>query len=238
MKKRNTHILALTAVAIAALTTTSANAAVTYGIGVSATSEAEVNSTTVGEYSGDESALDVLNGLTPTAVTGWFNADRGPDKLVDGLHGADGSVANIAQSSSGTASAIFDLGTGANGAGYDLTSILSIAAWGGLNFGSQVWTLEVKGVELTDTYSTLVSVDYQIAGANATKVTLTDLGGDLTSGVQFIRVTAQPNDISGNSDRFVWRELDIFGEATVVPEPSTTALLGLGGLALILRRRK
>ncbi|MFT6794476.1 MAG: hypothetical protein ACJAR1_002486 [Rubritalea sp.] len=29
-----------------------------------------------------------------------------------------------------------------------------------------------------------------------------------------------------------------FLEATVIPEPSTTALLGLGGLALILRRRK
>jgi hypothetical protein len=31
---------------------------------------------------------------------------------------------------------------------------------------------------------------------------------------------------------------DVFLEVTSVPEPSTTALLGLGGLALILRRRK
>ena len=31
---------------------------------------------------------------------------------------------------------------------------------------------------------------------------------------------------------------DVFLEVTAVPEPSSAALLGLGGLALILRRRK
>ena len=33
------------------------------------------------------------------------------------------------------------------------------------------------------------------------------------------------------------QEVEIFG-SVVVPEPSSTALLGLGGLALILRRKK
>lgn len=32
--------------------------------------------------------------------------------------------------------------------------------------------------------------------------------------------------------------ISVIGEAVVIPEPSSTALLGLGGLALILRRRK
>jgi hypothetical protein len=34
----------------------------------------------------------------------------------------------------------------------------------------------------------------------------------------------------------VWDEVRL--DIAAVPEPSTTALLGLGGLALILRRRK
>jgi hypothetical protein len=35
-----------------------------------------------------------------------------------------------------------------------------------------------------------------------------------------------------------WSVIDAIAIQAVVPEPSTTALLGLGGLALILRRRK
>ena len=44
-----------------------------------------------------------------------------------------------------------------------------------------------------------------------------------------------------NSGEIMFLTLDSFsleGDITPVPEPSTTALLGLGGLALILRRRK
>ena len=47
---------------------------------------------------------------------------------------------------------------------------------------------------------------------------------------------------SSRGDDQVWDEIR-FGDSfesvvTAVPEPTTTALLGLGGLALILRRRK
>ena len=43
-----------------------------------------------------------------------------------------------------------------------------------------------------------------------------------------------PSTHSGNHVRFS----EILVQGTAVPEPTTTALLGLGGLALILRRRK
>ena len=214
----------------------SASAAVLFGAGVTGTT-AEVTSTSTTAYSGDVSAADLINGLTPTGVTGWFNG-RNPDRLVDGLHGAGNSVDNVAQNSGGSpAVAIFDLGTGANGLGYDLSDIVSIAAWGDSGFGNQVWTLEVAGVG-SSSYSTLVSVDYQ-PGQQASRVTLSDISGGLASGVQFVRVSALPN-AGGSNNRFVWRQLDVFGNSTAapIPEPSTTALLGLGGLALILRRRR
>jgi hypothetical protein len=49
-------------------------------------------------------------------------------------------------------------------------------------------------------------------------------------GVQKIRFDFGNTEASGTG----YSEIDVFA----VPEPSTTALLGLGGLALILRRRK
>jgi hypothetical protein len=46
-------------------------------------------------------------------------------------------------------------------------------------------------------------------------------------------------DSSGSSSRIhVLDDIVLNGDVTVVPEPSTTALIGLGGIALILRRRK
>ncbi len=42
--------------------------------------------------------------------------------------------------------------------------------------------------------------------------------------------------VASNTNR--WDNITIEGDVVAVPEPSSTALLGLGGLALILRRRK
>ncbi len=230
--------ITLTGAAALLLSSTFVSAAVTYVSGVSGT-EVEEASTP-----GDENAFDgtgytgdLLEGLTATNVSGWFSSTRGPDQLVDGIVNGS-SVANTAQNSGSSAFATFDLGTGDNGLGYDLSSILSIGAWRDSGFDDQVWMLEVAGVAASPSFSELLSVDFQTAAAGgATKVTITDLSGALTSGVQYVRVTALPNP-SGTSTRWLWQELDIVGTSTVVPEPSTTALIGLGGLAMILRRRR
>ena len=55
------------------------------------------------------------------------------------------------------------------------------------------------------------------------------------TGVRYIQLAFDGDETSG--DKWGLTEMRIDGTA-VVPEPSSTALLGLGGLALILRRRK
>ncbi|MFT6793062.1 MAG: hypothetical protein ACJAR1_001052 [Rubritalea sp.] len=81
--------------------------------------------------------------------------------------------------------------------------------------------------------STPVNVIFA-AAANNTPIAAQTISFAAVSGVTDIRFVS--DNISGAaSNRSAIMEIR-FGEA--VPEPSTTALLGLGGLALILRRRR
>ena len=80
-----------------------------------------------------------------------------------------------------------------------------------------------------------VGDDYVFKANGATLYTTDGLGGDIYDTaakdllVNYQIVTAGDGSITANVDNF---------GVVAVPEPSTTALLGLGGLALILRRRK
>jgi len=60
--------------------------------------------------------------------------------------------------------------------------------------------------------------------------------GSVVANAQYVRVTIDDNDfgVGLGGDRAAFTEFQF----NQVPEPSSTALLGLGGLALILRRRK
>ncbi len=59
-------------------------------------------------------------------------------------------------------------------------------------------------------------------------------GDDLQSGAVDGNIGAGTSDANLTTNRDMVYHLDL----SAVPEPTTTALLGLGGLALILRRRK
>ncbi len=105
-----------------------------------------VSSASDSAYEGDQSGSDLINGLTATvASVGWTDGGGATlPELNDGIHGAfPGGNAEGTWSNEG---AIAEYDLGANAAGYDITSIQSIASWAGSGFGNQVWTVEVKPV--------------------------------------------------------------------------------------------
>lgn len=169
-------------------------------------------------YAGDASASDLLHGLKPI-TTGWNTRNQAsPLELTDGIHGAtyDARSTDRVQGAWTTvgATAIYHLGTGPTGTGYDIDSIRSIAGWIGAGFGNQAWTIEVKSVD--GAWTTLAYVDCNeldaqpLDGGGASKVTLTRANGPLASGVEAVRLTAEP--VAGSVENaFVWRELDVFG---------------------------
>jgi hypothetical protein len=128
----------------------------------------------------------------------------------------------------------YNLGTGANGLGFNITSVQSVADWVNVGFGNQAWKIEVKPVG--GSYSTLTTVNYQPLAKVApndigtSKVALSNL--DATR-IESIRITANQANGGTNSGAFVWRELDVFGAATIagtdVTPPVIAALAPING---------
>jgi len=240
MKHRTKITTRLAAVAGLALSVAPVNATVIISAPFSG-SFTEVSNSNEQFYSGDQSGSDLLKVLTATSVSGWrFENGADPAELNDGIHGD--FPPGDAEGAWTTVGAVVEYNFGPNALGYDITGIQSIASWAGVGFGNQVWTVEVKPVG--GDYALLATVDYtpfnllngnlHPDSAGASKVNLTGLDA---TGIEFIRFTA--GSTLGNSvdNQFVWREIDVFGIATV-PEPSSTALLGLAALAVALRRRR
>lgn len=149
-----------------------------------------------------------------------------------------------------------DLGTFDNSDTLSITngSILTFKSDGGNVTGAELqWRVYATG-DAPGSFQT-VSINFQ---ANATN---TDLGGQTFSGsgdqewrglatgsVDLMAATSGNDDYTveifyrsttSDGDRFSNNGGDNFKATfTVVPEPSSFALLGLGGLALIMRRRK
>ena len=188
------------------------------------------------DYAADVSGIDLLHGLT--------GVDSGPawststSRLNDGIHGDTHAVDGTSSITWTTVGAMvtYDLGLGTGGLGWDITSILSIAAWNSAAFGDQGYSVEVKLKDAAD-FTALVTVDYQpLTGAGATKVTLTDDGGVLASGVEFIRFTANSVNAGANSGKFTFREIDVFGVESGPDEtpPTVDSLSPVSGVSGVL----
>jgi hypothetical protein len=223
-----------------ALSVASSNAAVVFTTAIHTTADSSATTDELA-YAGDISSSDLLHGIV--GVTGGSYGGNGatPAGLNDGLNGGDynddglSALAGAAWPST-NATMEYDLGVG-TGDGFDITEIQSIAAWNGAGFMNQNYKVFVKYLgEIDFDPTALTTVTYQPSpSGGSTKVNVTDDSGFLASGIEAIKFEFLATD--GNGAGSIYREIDVMG-STTVPEPTTAALLGLGGFALILRRRK
>jgi hypothetical protein len=244
--KNMTTLRTSTFAALALGTTLSVNAAI---------SIVGVNNATQNTYSGDASATDLVNqgqssfsSVTYSANPRFGGTAASGGAHNNGIHGADGTSGEITfwlgATAGETYTITYDLNTTLNPAGYDIRSVQTIHAWTN-NSGhqkNQNYTMDVSTVSGGAGFSPIATVAYlpfdEVSQSGASKVNITeDATGILATGVDQIRFTYTIPTPSGSQASPTIREIDIFGTATI-PEPSSTALLGLGALGLVLRRRR
>jgi len=115
------------------------------------------------------------------------------------------------------------------------SNITEISVYGGwsTDADAQRWAVYYSTATDPDTFNLLRSVEYDpqvpVSGGSLTKVSLTDDTGILASDVVKIRF-----DIYSKWGSYA----DGLGEIDVLPEPATMALMALGGVGLLLKRRR
>jgi len=218
-----------------------------------------VNTNTDAAYGADVSNSDLVNsGASSLSSTAFSqNPNFGSTAHNDGSVGTANNTAGITwwngASGGSQYSITYTLDTSVNALGYDITEIQSIHGWTSnsgnqKNQNYQVFVSTVgdggfTGTALQGTGGTLLAtvayLPFTESNVTAsTKVNITeDASGILASGVDQIRFIYTVPSPAGNNPAPTIREVDVFGSATVVPEPSSMLLVGLGGMLLLRRRR-
>ncbi len=184
-------------------------------------------------YSAAISNTDLLQGLTGNYVGWQLPATYSTANLNDGTHGVTSVSAGTPNAASFAAdtgtSATYILGAGANGQGYDVSSLVSFASWRDSALYQQhyeIWVRKVGGTLFEKLYTVANELapvtDLTLGGSS--RVTLTDPSdGKVAANIDAIRII--PLDIptgyepSPNGGSTAFREIDVFGT------PSTTAPL-------------
>ncbi|MDA3873410.1 MAG: PEP-CTERM sorting domain-containing protein [Kiritimatiellae bacterium] len=180
----------------------------------------------------------IIAGFDPTSSYGPSSPNGG--NLYNGS--ADGEEGNethyfgeayIDSSTESEWSVDFYMDISTNILGYDIEEIHSYSGWNS-GLRSQDFTIEVSTVDSFD-FTSLGRFTYPQSGDSGHVVSIKDdEGASLATGVDVIRFTHH----SGSGDaRGSYRELDILGAATVIPEPGTAALLVIAGLFVLSLHR-
>ena len=190
------------------------------------------------------SATDLLQtSLTSSSITGFTPvATYAPTLpngggLYDGSYNAGAVGFGTAYIDSGTSDPwtvefIFDLTT--NIYGYDLTGLNVYSGWDS-GLANQDYTIEVSTYDSAD-YYTLTSVTQTASNVALVTSIFEDDSGIVATNVDAIRFT---HHTASSNGRGSYREIDVLGVASTVPEPSTVALfIGLGALGFVALRRR
>lgn len=182
-----------------------------------------------------------LGSAAITAGSGFsFFGSNSLSTLTDGNFGVTGtSNSSVTSVSFQPATAVtFNLDLTASPAGYDLSQIRTYTGWDTGRDG-QAYSLAYSTASAPATFLALATVGpfdpASVTGNGNLQVTISDLfAGTLVGNVAALRFifTSFENNASA------WREIDVFGTPTAIPEPSTyAALFGSLSLGFVVFRR-
>ena len=241
MKPKLTHSLFVHTVFFA-LATSSTHASIIIFNGIAGSNNAAVPASFGSNLSNDIGGANVSNGATPDIALAWGG---GWD-----LHGRSTSFW-AALDATGPSSNTPSVG--------QMESPTDVSPMTVTFTVDTEWALQLNSVDIgmasdkLDTYYFDVTIS-EVGGSKVFSTLTAAMDGDGGTGVQALTVDFGGfTGTLGTDYVLAFREADSFGNiitgtnggaidnlsfSQAVPEPSTTALLGLGGLALILRRRK
>ncbi|MBC7773706.1 MAG: PEP-CTERM sorting domain-containing protein [Pyrinomonadaceae bacterium] len=183
------------------------------------------------------SGNDLLTNVTPSIVgtlAGQEGTSANPAILTNGLFGTADAIdgaQNVAIGNN-TIALTYALDLSSAPLGYDITEIAAFTGWQDGGRTDQDYIVLLSFVDDPGSFFPIANIDAN-TGDNSLKVSLANGGAVMASGVHSVRFQflGQENGHVG------YRELDVIGTATVVPEPAS-ALLGAMGMGLLALRRK
>ena len=193
-----------------------------------------------------QSSLVSINGTTPSLGFPLGGVNNGSAVGSSGGTMDINTLTFFDNLNAGSATVTFQLDQA-----YDITGIASLAGWGDTYFGSQLFSvlLETSNSGIFNSIGNFGVTPYTppvpdgfpgvVDHGFATLTTITDDDtGIIASNVTGIRlVYSDPYPTIGSLNGTVIREISVNGVASV-PEPASTLLFALGGMAAFSRRRR